>query len=45
MTAITDNRPVRPAVKRLLWFAGLWLGGVGALAVMAWLLRLAIGAP
>lgn len=45
MTATTDNRPVRPAAKRLLWFAGLWLGSVGTLAVGTWLLRLAIGAP
>jgi hypothetical protein len=25
--------------RRLLWFAGLWLGGVAALAVIAYALR------
>lgn len=43
MTATTDKHPVRPAVGRLLWFAGLWLAGVGLLAAVAWLLRLVIG--
>jgi hypothetical protein len=45
MTVTTDKRPVRHTIKRLLWFAGLWLGGVGILGVVAWLLRLATGAP
>lgn len=26
-------------LRRLGWFAGLWLAGVAALAVVAWLLR------
>ncbi|MCE9650167.1 MAG: DUF2474 family protein [Parvibaculum sp.] len=25
--------------RRLLWFAGLWLGGIAALAVIAYALR------
>jgi hypothetical protein len=28
-----------PWLRRLGWFAGLWLAGVAALAVVAWLLR------
>ncbi|WP_085275314.1 DUF2474 family protein [Pseudogulbenkiania subflava] len=28
-----------PAMKRLLWFVGLWLAGVAALAVVALVLR------
>ena len=30
----------RPLAQRLLWFAALWLGGVGAVAVVAFGLRL-----
>jgi len=30
----------RPLTQRLLWFAGLWLGGVGVLAIVAFGLRL-----
>jgi hypothetical protein len=30
----------RPLAHRLLWFAVLWLGGVGALAIVAFSLRL-----
>jgi hypothetical protein len=29
-----------PLAQRLLWFAALWLGGVGTLAVVAFGLRL-----
>jgi len=29
--------------KRLAWFAGLWAGGVAAVAAIAFLLRLWIG--
>lgn len=28
-----------PAIKRLLWFVGLWLAGVAALAAVALVLR------
>jgi hypothetical protein len=30
----------RPLAQRLLWFAALWLGGVGAVAIVAVGLRL-----
>jgi hypothetical protein len=30
----------RPLAQRLLWFAALWLGGVGSVAVVAFALRL-----
>jgi len=30
----------RPLTQRLLWFAALWLGGVGAVALISVLLRL-----
>ncbi len=32
--------PTRPLSQRLLWFAVLWLGGVGSVAVLSLLLRL-----
>ena len=34
------NENPRPLAQRLLWFAGLWLGGVGTVAVVALVLRL-----
>ena len=30
----------RSLVQRLLWFAALWLGGVGAVALISFCLRL-----
>ena len=30
----------RPLAQRLLWFAGLWLGGVGSVALLSFVLRL-----
>jgi hypothetical protein len=30
----------RPLAKRLLWFAALWLGGVGTVALISFGLRL-----
>jgi hypothetical protein len=30
----------RPLAQRLLWFAALWLGGVGAVSIVAYGLRL-----
>jgi hypothetical protein len=33
----------RPLAERLLWFAALWLGGVGAVAIVSFGLRLWIG--
>jgi hypothetical protein len=29
-----------PLVQRLLWFAGLWLGGVGTVVILSFCLRL-----
>jgi hypothetical protein len=29
-----------PLAQRLLWFAALWLGGVGAVAIVSFALRL-----
>jgi hypothetical protein len=33
-------RKPTPLVQRLLWFAALWLGGVGTVAIVAYGLRL-----
>jgi hypothetical protein len=30
----------RPLMQRLLWFAALWLGGVGTVAIVSYGLRL-----
>jgi hypothetical protein len=35
----TEQNP-QPLAQRLLWFAALWLGGVGTVAVVAYGLRL-----
>jgi hypothetical protein len=37
------NATPGPLWKRLAWFAGLWAGGVAAVAAIALLLRLWIG--
>ncbi len=34
-----EQKP-RPLKLRLLWFLGLWLGGVGTVAIVAYGLRL-----
>ena len=34
-----EQKPL-PLAQRLLWFAALWLGGVGTVAVVALALRL-----
>jgi len=39
-TRETSHETTRPLVQRLLWFAALWLGGVGTLAIIAFGLRL-----
>jgi hypothetical protein len=36
----TSQETTRPLAQRLLWFAALWLGGVGTLAVIAFGLKL-----
>jgi hypothetical protein len=33
----------RPLGQRLLWFVALWLGGVGTVTLISFLLRLWIG--
>jgi hypothetical protein len=30
------------ALRKMLWFVGLWCAGVTAMAVVAWILRLAL---
>jgi hypothetical protein len=35
-----EKQNPRPLAQRLLWFAALWLGGVGSVAVVAIALRL-----
>ena len=34
------EQPTAPLARRLLWFAGLWLAGVGSVAMVAFILRL-----
>ena len=35
-----EQNPRRPLARRLLWFAALWLGGVGTVGIVAYGLRL-----
>ena len=35
-----EQQGPRPLTQRLLWFAALWLGGVGAVAILSLGLRL-----
>jgi hypothetical protein len=35
----------RPLARRLLWFAALWLGGVGTVALISFCLRWWIAPP
>jgi hypothetical protein len=35
-----SEQKARPLARRLLWFAALWLGGVGAVAIVSFGLRL-----
>ena len=35
--------PPQPLAKRLLWFAGLWLAGVGTVALVSLVLHVWIG--
>ena len=34
---------LKPALRRLLWFVGLWAAGVLTLTLVAYLLRLPLG--
>ncbi len=34
------EQPTRPLAQRLLWFAALWLAGVGSVTAVAFILRL-----
>ncbi|MCG6207251.1 DUF2474 domain-containing protein [Rhodopseudomonas sp. HC1] len=40
---MSSNEPSRPLARRLLWFAALWLGGVGAVTLVSLILRMWIG--
>lgn len=35
--------PKPPLTRRLAWFAALWLGGVLAVGILAYLIKLAMG--
>jgi hypothetical protein len=35
-----ERQNPRPLTRRLLWFAALWLGGVGSVAILSLGLRL-----
>jgi predicted cobalt transporter CbtA len=37
------EQPARPLAQRLIWFAALWLAGVGSIAILAFILRLWLG--
>jgi len=37
---MSNFEPSGPLSRRLLWFVGLWLGGVGAVALLSLILRL-----
>jgi hypothetical protein len=38
---LTSSKPnPRPLARRLLWFAALWLGGVGTVTLVSYVLRL-----
>jgi hypothetical protein len=37
---MTAEQPTTPLTRRLLWFAALWLAGVGSVALVAFILRL-----
>ncbi len=36
--------PAGSRLRRAAWFIGLWLAGVSAVAMLAWLLRTLVGA-
>ena len=40
MSALYRRDPRSPLTQRLLWFALLWLGGVGTVTLISYLLRL-----
>jgi hypothetical protein len=37
---MTEKQKPRPLAQRLMWFAVLWLGGVGTVAMLSYGLRL-----
>jgi hypothetical protein len=40
---VGTSPPERPLAQRLLWFAALWLAGVGTVALISFALKLWIG--
>jgi len=44
LSLMPPNRNPRPLAQRLLWFAALWLGGVGTVALISLALRFWIAA-
>ena len=40
LSLMPQDRQTAPLTQRLLWFAALWLGGVGAVAIVSFGLRL-----
>ncbi|WP_428549010.1 DUF2474 family protein [Profundibacter sp.] len=38
-----ETQPQHSLIRRLLWFAGLWIASVTALTIVAFAIRLAIG--
>ncbi|HEX9360045.1 MAG TPA: DUF2474 domain-containing protein [Bradyrhizobium sp.] len=39
-----EEQKLQPLAQRLLWFAALWLGGVGSVAIVAYSLHLWLAA-
>ncbi|GGX19686.1 hypothetical protein GCM10007242_28240 [Pigmentiphaga litoralis] len=37
-----SDRPLPPWRIRLAWMAGIWAGSIGALLLVAWLIRLVL---
>ena len=42
IVAPQDDQPLAPLWSRLAWMAAIWAGSIGALLLVAWLLRLVL---